>query len=117
MVPIEWATTASAGPKRQKTSSSALASSTPWVRPGPAGPASESPWEGPSNITTRCPASSSGVTMRPELRAAPAPPVDEVDGPRTLAPDEAADRVPLGPDLERRAALGHRRGRPSAAAR
>ena len=72
MVPIEWATTASAGPKRQKTASSALASSTPLVRPGPAGPWSESPWAGASNMTTRWPASTSGATMAPNC--VPRPP-------------------------------------------
>jgi len=65
MVPSEWATTASAGPKRQNTASSALANSTPLVRRGPEGPWSESPCAGLSNSTTRRPVLTSGSTSAP----------------------------------------------------
>ena len=38
VAPSECATTVCAGPKRAATASSAFPISTPWVRPGPAGP-------------------------------------------------------------------------------
>ena len=103
MVPSECATTASAGPNRAKTASSALPSSTPWVRPGPAGPGSESPCEGASNRTTRWPGGDQRLDERGELAAATAPAVHEVDD-GAVAEDVAAHLRPLGGHGERLAA-------------
>ena len=74
MVPSECATTVCAGPKRAATASSALPISTPWVRPGPAGPGSEDPWEGASNSTVRKPAAVSGATNPASWLPRPAQP-------------------------------------------
>ena len=109
MVPIECATTASAGPKRQKTASRALANSTPLVRPGPAGPWSESPVGGCVEHDHAVAGLHERWHQRGELRAAASPPVHQVDRPGgTVAPDQAADRVTLRLDLERRTPLRHR---------
>ena len=103
-VPSECATTASAGPNRSNTASSALPSSTPWVRPRPGRPRVRVAVRGRVEQDDPVAGGDERLHERGELAAAAAPAVHEVDRRVAVAEDVPPHRRSLGGHGERLAA-------------